>query len=191
MSISRDIKSQFSYGNVINQLIIVNVAVFLLVNLFRLSLLFKGYQKEALEMKFHESMLILQMPLDFDAFIYKPWTLITHMFLHVHLGHIFFNMIFLFFIGRIFQDMSGAKRVLTIYVLGAILGAILQSLATNFIPGLHPRPGELFPTMMGASGGVMALVVASATLVPDFELNLILFRIRLKYFVAFLYSYSI
>jgi len=183
MSVSRDIKSQFTYGNVINQLIIVNVALFLLVNLFRLTLLFRGYHEEALTMKFHESMRVLEMPLDVNELIYKPWTVITHMFMHIQIGHIFWNMLILFFFGKIFQDFTGSKRVLAIYVYGALLGAALQIVFTNLVPAFQ---SSLHMPMLGASAGVMSLVIASAVLVPDYAVNLLLLGpVRLKYIAMF------
>ncbi|MFZ5551995.1 MAG: rhomboid family intramembrane serine protease [Bacteroidota bacterium] len=183
MSISRDIRMPFLYGNVIVQIIIVNAVIFLAVNIYRFILFASGFHGDALEGKFLEFSQWLMMPLDFNEFIYKPWTIITYMFTHTGIGHIFWNMVFLLFFGKIFQDFSGSKRVLAIYVYGALIGAVLQMLAVNFIPAL--QPGINMP-MLGASAGVMALVIASAALVPDFEVNLILIgRVKLKYIALF------
>ncbi|MEW6468939.1 MAG: rhomboid family intramembrane serine protease [Bacteroidota bacterium] len=185
MSILRDIRLQFSSGNVVTQLIIVNVAVFLAVNLVRLALFFSGYNRAEIDAAFYGFINDwLAMPLSVGRFVQQPWTLLTHFFLHADFFHIFWNMIMLFVFGRIFQEFTGNSKILSIYFYAALAGALLTFVAYLFIPTLYKISHG--STMLGASAGIMGLVLAAATLVPDYMIGIIFIgAVRLKYVAAF------
>ena len=102
-----DIKREFNKpNNVVVQLIMINVAVWIIINLTGL---FGSFG----QVVFHS----FALPADISSYIFRPWTLITYAFSHVSLGHIFFNMLGLYWFGRILQDLIGSNRVLGIYIL--------------------------------------------------------------------------
>ena len=184
MSFINDIKHPFRNGNVVMQLIIINVIVFLAVNLFRLLLLIGGQTTYEIDVIFNNTVIdYLALPISFGEFIYRPWTIITSMFLHTDIAHIFWNMVVLYFFGRLLQDFMGTGKILAIYVYGAIAGALLAMVALNFIPALYHLH---LNHMLGASAGIMALVITVSVLMPDFSVNMLFVgEIKLKYIALF------
>ena len=178
MSILDDIKQSFRQGDNLMKLIYVNLGVFLLVHLVRL--IFWLYQVDA-------SMLIvnwLAIPADTGELLFKPWTLLTYMFLHKDFFHILWNMITLYFAGRLFLIYLGEQRLVTVYIYGGIAGALLYVLAFNIFPlfsaSLHSS------IALGASASVLAVLIAIATYIPNFAVRLFfLIEIKLKYIAIF------
>jgi len=132
---------------------------------------------------------------------FEPYQLITHMFMHGNLGHIFSNMFAVFMFGTVLEQVWGGKRFLTFYLItgfGAMflhmaVQVFLVFKATGTADPLwtiimeHP---EIFSTYfsrtVGASGAVFGILVAFGLLFPNTELMLILFPIpiKAKYFVS-------
>jgi membrane associated rhomboid family serine protease len=84
----------------------------------------------------------------------RPWTLITYMFMHGGMGHLFFNMLSLYFFGSQVESRLGSRRFITLYVLSGISGAILSFF---FSPGSN---------IIGASGAVFGVMLAFAHFWP-------------------------
>ncbi|MGP8213979.1 MAG: rhomboid family intramembrane serine protease [Bacteroidia bacterium] len=119
----------------------------------------------------------VSLPSSLGLFIKYPWTLFTYMFVHVNFMHLLFNMLWLYWIGIIFSDFLGQTRLVYTYILGGLAGGILYLLTA---PVLYP--GGVYGMLIGASAGVMAIIVAAAMLVPDYEIMLLFFgRVKLKY----------
>jgi len=116
------------------------------------------------------------MNVPLGAFILKPWGLITYMFTHVEIFHALFNMINLYWFGNLFRDFLGNKRVLPLYLLGGMAGGLLYLLSASLFPGY------VGTTMVGASAAIMCILVAAATLMPNFEIGLMfLGSVKLKW----------
>lgn len=179
MSVKEDLKRPFQTGNVLMQIIIINIAVFLLLNVFRIVFFFSGYQGDALDMKFTLSVgQYVSMPMLMDWFIYRPWTILTYFFAQVGVGHLFWNMLALYFFGSILQNLIGYGKTLAIYVYSGIVGGLLTLLMHSTIPVLYENASLL----IGASGSVMGMVVATVTLVPNQRIMLLFFgEIKLIY----------
>ncbi len=97
--------------------------------------------------------------------IYKPWSLITQMFTHANFGHFFFNMIVLYFSGRIFTQFFGQRRLLLTYFLGGIFAYVFHVVAYYSLPALMAQGA---PNILGASASIMAIFVASAVYQPSY-----------------------
>lgn len=97
------------------------------------------------------------------------WTPITYQFTHNGVIHFLCNMIGLFFLGRMLLSMVGSRLVLRIYLLGGLAGGLLQVLY-NLVIG----PDGL---TIGASGSILAMLAAAATLIPHQRFQLLLFFI--------------
>lgn len=166
--IIEDIKSKIRSGNPITRLIIINVAVFIVISLLRILLFLTGGPGvfAAFVSFFIEN---ISFPLSFQSFIYKPWTLITYMFTHIEVMHIFWNMITLYWFSIILSEYTSAKKIIPLYLLGGIAGALVTLLLVTIIPAFQPFLGM---PMVGASAGVTAIIVAAATLVPNYRMNL-------------------
>lgn len=183
-SFADDIKSPFRTGNSVGQLIVINVSVFLVLVVFQFILTISGFPPEEGASIFQGVVRWIALPMHFHEMLYKPWTFFTYMFVHYSLWHIFGNMLMLFVFGKIFQDYASSKRVFAVYIYGALIGALLALITYQFIPTFKLHAPADF--MVGASAGVMAIVLAAATLVPDYVLHLILIGpVRLKLIALF------
>lgn len=163
------------------QLILINVVVYLVVAV--LFVLSNVSQFPELFQAVHS---LIAIPAPFTEFLQRPWTIITYAFVHDWTGilHILFNMLFLYWFGRLFVEYLGSDKLIAVYFLGALAGALAYLLVYNFIPYYQAR----IPSggMVGASAAVYAIVVATATLVPDYTFFLLfLGPVRIKYIAAF------
>lgn len=82
--------------------------------------------------------------------LYRPWTVVTYMFLHANFGHLFFNMLGFFFFGPRLEMRLGGSGFLRFYIIAGIGGALSQTLFATAAP------------MVGASAGVYAVLVGFA-----------------------------
>ncbi|WP_299819341.1 rhomboid family intramembrane serine protease [uncultured Pontibacter sp.] len=186
MSIIDDIKHSFKQpNNTLKQLILINVCVFVVLIVTRTILVLTGGAGVySLLMRF------IALNSDLFTFITRPWTLITYFFTHEGFLHIIFNMLNLYWFGQLIREYLGERKLLSLYILGGIAGGVLYMLSYNFIPYFADRAA--FSFMIGASASVLAIVVAAATLLPNYTFNLILIGpIRIKYIAAFLVLLSI
>jgi len=92
----------------------------------------------------------------------RPWTLITYQFLHGGLGHLFFNMIGLFFFGPRLEIRLGARHFIGLYLISGLVGALVHILYTLLPIG----GGGLYAPMVGASGAVFGIFFAYAKYWP-------------------------
>ena len=90
------------------------------------------------------------------AFLSRPWTIVTTIFVHAGIGHIVANMITLFFFGRFLSGLVGARSLLIVYFLGGILGNVCYILLAS----------SSLAVVVGASGAVFALGGTLAVMVP-------------------------
>jgi membrane associated rhomboid family serine protease len=104
--------------------------------------------------------------------VFKPYQLVTHMFIHGGWGHILFNMLGLFMFGRVVETVLGSKKFFILYFLSGIGAAALQ-LTIYYFQGLAVP-------MVGASGAIFGISVAFAMLFPNVELMIILFPVPIK-----------
>jgi len=176
MNFPGNIKGQIKSADTLQRIILVNVVVYIgfaivraVMKLFMSSL--DGY--------FIPSQW-LAVPAYIPALLLKPWTLVTYMFYHEEFFHILFNMLWLFWMGKIFQEYLGNKKLFSTYILGGISGAILYILAYNFFPLFSESVRYSFA--LGASAGVLAITVATATLLPDYRIGIMFIGpVALKY----------
>lgn len=174
-SIVDDLKWQFRYGNVVNRLVLVNITVFLFFCVVQLFFFFA--QQEGLYEVFMEW---LYLPTATLKIIKQPWSFITYQFLHADFLHILFNMLWLWWMGRILVQYMNQKRILALYFLGGFAGALLCILAYNIFPVFNEAVNKAH--LVGASASVMAIILATATLLPNYEIRLIFIGfVKLKY----------
>lgn len=180
-SIWDDVKREFGYGNMVTRIIIINIVVFVIVNLTDLVLYIGNGGKPS---PFYETFLhFFCMGADWKFFLTHPWGLITSMFLHEGFWHILWNMLFMYWFGRIVGDFIGNQRILPIYLLGGIAGGLMYFITANLLP--YGEMGGRFA--LGASGAVMAIVVAAGAIAPDYIMRLLFIGdVKLKYIVAVL-----
>ena len=161
------------------QLIIINVVIFVV---FAILMVFSTFLKgDGFFTIIHNQ---FQIPANFTEFLTRPWTIITYAFMHDlrDIWHIVFNMLVLYWFGRLFVEYLGSDKLIAVYVLGAISGAIAFLLAYNTIPVFVEQVATQGGGMVGASAAVDAVVVAAATLLPNYTFHLLLLGpVRIKY----------
>jgi membrane associated rhomboid family serine protease len=108
------------------------------------------------------------LPADFNALGKKPWTLITYMFMHTKVWHMLGNLLWLWAFGYIFQDLTGNKKLIPLFLYGGVAGGLFFMMCYNLFPGLVPQ--VRLSTLQGASAGVMAIAIATTTLAPDYRI---------------------
>ncbi|NCC72380.1 MAG: rhomboid family intramembrane serine protease [Sphingobacteriia bacterium] len=181
-----DIRHFFSRKSILPGLIIINTGIFIIVQLFRV--FFWLFQVKNPEMAGGEVSWIsyyLSVPASFEQLVQRPWTIFTYMFLHEGFFHLLFNMIVLYFGGRIFMEYLDKRKLLSVYILGGLTGAVFYIAAFNFFPVFSSS--VQYSIAMGASASVLAILIAVATYVPEYSIILFLFgRIKLKYLALIL-----
>ncbi|HOU01224.1 MAG TPA: rhomboid family intramembrane serine protease [Bacteroidales bacterium] len=175
MNIWNDIKKNFSTANTLTRLIYFNVFVFLVFLIFAiLSFLFDNPDIESTLLD------LLAIPASLNKFLVRPWTLVTYMFTHKDIWHILFNMLWLFWFGKIFLEYLDQRKLVAVYLLGGISGAIVYVASFNIFPAFTGMVSD--SVAIGASASVMAVVIATAVYVPDYAIVFFLIgRIRIKY----------
>ena len=175
MSITDDIKRTFSSANNLTRLIYINIGFFLFFLIVSvISFLFDNSGIESTILR------LFAIPASLKVFLLKPWTLITYMFTHKDIWHILFNMLWLYWFGRIFLDYLDQRKLVAVYLMGGIIGAIVYVLSFNIFPVFTGIVSE--SVAIGASASVMAVVIATATYVPDYSIHFFLIgRIKIKY----------
>jgi len=175
MGIWDDIKRTFANGSYLVRLIIINVAVFIFLTLIAIAGYLLNNQGLAVA-----AVSVFSVPASLGALLLRPWTLITYMFTHKDIWHILFNMLWLYWFGTIFLQYIGQKKLVAVYLLGGISGAILYIISFNIFPVFTGKVAD--SSAIGASASVMAVVIAIAAYVPDYTVNMFLLgRIRIKY----------
>ncbi len=177
MSIINELKYKMLHsGSRLYLFIGINVLVFLVINLLAVfQFLFTRSTSYADWLQLN-----LSVPAYLPMLAAKFWTVITYMFGHRSLFHIFFNLLWLYWMGRIFEDFLNKRQFTFTYLAGGIAGAAMYVMAYNVFPAFSNSIQH--SVVIGASASVMAIVVATATLLPDYSIMLLLFgSVRLKY----------
>ncbi|MEG1586519.1 MAG: rhomboid family intramembrane serine protease, partial [Bacteroidales bacterium] len=121
--------------------------------------------------------------------LFRPWTLITYMFLHTDFLHLLFNMLWLYWFGNLFLRWFTEKQLGGIYFMGGIFGGLLYIMAYNLFPMFSAVVEHAY--LLGASASVLAIVVATAMRAPDEAVYLMfLGAVKLKYIAMFVVALS-
>ena len=175
MSIWDEIKGSFKHGTVLTRLMYVNGAVFLLIKIIEVIGVLSASPMLATTVISN-----LAVPASVGALALKPWTPVTYMFTHQGFIHLLFNLLWLWWFGKIFLAYLDQRKLLSLYILGGLAGAVLYIAVFNFFPAFAGTVNVSIA--LGASASVMALVIGTAVYLPDLELNLLFIgRVKMKY----------
>lgn len=162
---ANNLSYQFKKASIVVKLIVINTIIFLLVYLG--TFLFRLDAGQLTKW--------LVLPEDLISLILQPWALFTYSFLHFDFWHIFWNMLVLYWFGAYVTNLFSSRRILTIYLLGAIFGGLLYVLAYNLFPvftGFNAR-------LLGASAAVRAIMIFIAAYTPNAQVRIFFFKIKL------------
>lgn len=123
---------------------------------------------------------LFAVPSDISLLAEKPWTVFTYMFLQEAFWHLFFNMLMLYYGGKIFLQYFSQKQLLLTYIFGGLVGALFFILAFNAFPVFENMKGQA--VALGSSASVLSILIAAATYRPDYTLNLFLLgQVKMKW----------
>lgn len=165
--------------NALVQIILINLTVFILLNITRVILSISG-NEEIYVWIINQ----IALPSNITTFLLKPWTIVTYFFTHERFFHILFNMLFFYWFGKIIYEFLGNNKLINLYVLGGLIGGFLFILIYNLVPFYSER--VQISILIGASAGVFAVVVGSATYMPNYTFFLLfLGPVKIKYIAIF------
>lgn len=171
MSVTKDLQYKFSRFNIAEKIIVINVAVFIVHTL--VSFLFG--------LDYMYLIRWLELPKAFGDFVVQPWSIVTYSFFHGGLWHVFWNMLLLYYAGRIFLNLFNEKTFINVYFLGAIIGGLVFLLSYNIFPVFS----GINTALIGASAAVMAVLIFVCTYLPDQEVCIIFFNVKLWHIGVF------
>lgn len=153
-------------GNALITLIAIQLVVFILLAFVKVIYYFT-YSTNGLEVYQNSILQWVTLPANLSTFITRPWTLITHMFVHDNVWHIVANMLWLWAFGYILQDLAGNKKIIPVFLYGALAGALAYMISFNVIPVLRQY---IDIPALGASAGVMGIAIATTTMSPNYRI---------------------
>lgn len=175
MTILDDLKRTYRKGSNLNKLIYINIAVFLIItiiSIFAFLLNNPAITSKAID--------LLSVPASPGKLLIRPWTAITYMFTHKDIWHILFNMLWLYWFGKIFLEYLDQRKLVALYLLGGLSGALVYVLSFNIFPVYKEIVYE--SVAIGASASVMAIVIAISAYIPNYTIHLFLIgRIKIIY----------
>lgn len=155
---------RFASATMLMKIVVINVAVFLVLNIISIVMIFAGEESGRFIVEQW-----VAMPGNFGRLARHAWTPLSYMFSQIEPLHLIFNMLWLYWFGIVFQLLSTPKRMIGLYLLGGLGGAALYLLAVNTIPYFAGHGGLL----IGSSASVIAIVTATAIMAPDYRINLL------------------
>ena len=167
-----DIKNNYKNGTSFTRLLYVNIVLFVIYILIKVPQAISEESKKTLIETFREN--YLSLPPDISGFFSRPWTIITYMFNHDDILHLFFNMLWMYFGSKIFLQFFNGKQLISTYFLGGIFGGFCFLLFNEYLDFNSP--------LIGSSSSVIAIIIAIATYQPNFNIFLpFIGNIKLKH----------
>jgi len=178
------IKNTFKKGDYLIRIIYINIAIFLAIAIVSIiSILMKN------PVILEKTISFLAVPASLKTLLIKPWTVFTYMFTHQGVWHIIFNMLCLYWFGRIFLEYLDQKKLVAVYILGGLSGALIYVLSFNIFPAFTDQVD--ISVALGASASVMAIVIAITSYVPNYTVNLFIFgRIKLIWVALIMFIFT-
>jgi len=157
--------SNLKRRNVLDKLIILNVAIFIIIAALSV------FQK-LFGLDFFNLNPYVAVSSNIEFFLFHIWTLFTYMFIHYEIFHILFNMLMLYWFGKIFLTYFTPKNFVALYILGGLAGGLLYIVSFNLIP-YFIQQGTAY--LVGASASVTAIIFAAAFYNKNLEIRLLFF----------------
>ncbi len=157
-SILDDLKMQYKFGGTTQRLIYLNIACFVIS-----FVIFGLLRFVNINIDFLQYVSLSSNPMDL---LWKPWSIISYSFFHSDVFHILFNMILLNFSSQLFLTFFNQKQLLGLYLLAAIFSGVVFVFTFYLMNIVSP--------IVGASGAIMAILVATTTYQPLMNVRLLI-----------------
>jgi membrane associated rhomboid family serine protease len=155
-------------GNALFTLIAITLVVFVLFAFLKAIWYFRFPKDEAPLLFTRNIFNWLTLPASSETFFQRPWTLLTHMFIHDNVWRVFANMLWLWSFGYIMRELTGDRKIIPVFIYGGLAGAISFLLTNNLVDSLAATNASSFYS--GASAGVMAIAVATTLISPNYRI---------------------
>ena len=184
MNLIDEIKTSFKQGSFLTKLIYINLCVFLGIKIVQIFFfLFNTPEGSEFFIRW------LAVPSNLSELIRKPWTVVTYMFVHEGFFHILFNLLWLFWCGKIFLEYLDQKKLVGVYILGGLSGAFLYVFSFNVFPVFDSIAAESIA--IGASAAVIAIVITISVYVPNYTVYLLFFGpVKIKYIAILIFVFT-
>lgn len=180
MELKDKIESYILNLNIVEKIILINVIIYLVPFILKTILFLFNISDFSLMSWFTISA-------DFSELILKPWSLLTYGFLHGSFSHLFWNMIMFYYFGNILVNIFGDKLIFRLFLSGVVVGGFTYVLSYNIFPVFK----DVSSVMIGASAGVMSVLVFLTVYNPDYRIRIVFFNIKVLYIALFLFVYDI
>ena len=174
MTFIQNIKNELQKQNKLTILLVINIALFFIINIstgiFNTPILTTN----------------LALPLNINEFVFKFWTLFTYMFSHQSLGHVFYNMLLLYFTAQTFLNFLSEKKFMYVYIMSGLFGGILLLILSAIFPNTFANS-----ILIGASASVIGIVAELAIYIPNLPVSLFgIIEMRYKYYALLIFAIS-
>ena len=174
MSFIQNIKNELQKHNKLTILLVVNITLFFIINIstgiFNTSVLTDN----------------LALPLNINEFVFKFWTLFTYMFSHKDLGHVFYNMLLLYFSAQTFLNFLSEKKLVYVYIMSGLFGGIILLILSAIFPSVFA-----LSILFGASAAVIGIVTSLAIYIPNLPVSLFgIIQMKYKYYALLIFAVS-
>lgn len=174
MSFIQNIKHELQRHSKLTVLLIVNISIFFIINIST------GI--------FQSNFITLNMalPLNLNEFVFKFWTLFTYMFSHKDLGHVFYNMLLLYFSAQTFLSFLSEKKMVYVYIMSGLMGGIILLILSAIFPSTFE-----YSILFGASAAVLGIVTSLALYIPNLPISLFgIIEMKYKYYALLIFAVS-
>ncbi|MDQ6815428.1 MAG: rhomboid family intramembrane serine protease [Bacteroidota bacterium] len=153
-------------GNALVLLIKFNIIVYILLSFTKILYLLNNSTEESFVA---QVISYISVPAQPAVFATRPWTLLIYMFAHFKILELVSSMLWLWGFGYIFQDLTGNRKLIPLYIYGGLAGSVFFLLTVNLIPSLRENVNSIYP-LLGAGPSLMALAIAATVLAPRYKI---------------------
>jgi membrane associated rhomboid family serine protease len=174
MSFLDNIKNELQKHNKLTVLLVINISIFFIINIsvsvFSTDIIVRN----------------LALPLNLNEFVFKFWTLFTYMFSHKDFGHVFYNMLLLYFTARTFLNFMSEKKLMFVYMMSGLFGGLILLVLSVLFPNTFTNS-----ILFGASAAVLGVVAALALYIPNLPVSIFgILEMKYKYYALLIFAVS-
>lgn len=166
----KNLKYRFEQFSIAEKIIVLNIVFFIIPFFIQTLLYLFKLPSSTFSSWFH------LLP-SFSEVLFRPWTLFTYSFLHASFSHILWNMLLLYYASQMYLNLFSEHQFLKNYILGVLVGGLFFLIGYNLFPVFE----GIYPPLVGASAGVMAVLIFVATYTPNQEIRLLFINVKLQY----------
>ena len=166
----KNLKYRFERFSIAEKIIVLNIVFFIIPFFIQTLLYLFKLPSSTFSSWFH------LLP-SFSEVLFRPWTLFTYSFLHASFSHILWNMLLLYYASQMYLNLFSEHQFLKNFILGVLVGGLFFLIGYNLFPVFE----GIYPPLVGASAGVMAVLIFVATYTPNQEIRLLFINVKLQY----------